>query len=134
MQCITMEGWTSIMYLVQDAVNQPAAVLYFFGLVLVGGFFMLNFVLAVIYDNFVEQHEQLETQRLETDFHSFDLNHGGRIDPEELRKVPWNKSRATAERIERLIEQTDWGPTGSLSMEEFGEVFARLDKIRAMPN
>lgn len=51
-QSITMEGWTDVMYNVQDT-YQPAIVgLYFVILILFGSFFLLNLTLAVIWDNF----------------------------------------------------------------------------------
>lgn len=53
-QCITMEGWTDIMYLVQDAGFGFMASIYFVLLILIGSFFMLNLTLAVIWDNFAQ--------------------------------------------------------------------------------
>ena len=46
-QCITLEGWTPIMYTAMDAVT-GWSVLYFVLLVFTGGFFLLNLTLAVI--------------------------------------------------------------------------------------
>lgn len=56
-QCITMEGWVDIMYMVQDAGYAPVAAVYFVLLILVGSFFMLNLTLAVIWDNFSRANE-----------------------------------------------------------------------------
>ncbi|XRB04885.1 voltage-dependent calcium channel L type [Pycnococcus provasolii] len=50
-QCITLEGWTPIMYWAMDATS-GWAFLYFVLLVFLGGFFVLNLALAVITDTY----------------------------------------------------------------------------------
>jgi len=47
-QCITLEGWTEIVYRVEDATSGWAW-LYFVALLLLGSFFMVNLFLAVLY-------------------------------------------------------------------------------------
>jgi hypothetical protein len=59
-QCITLEGWTPIMYMCMDAVT-GWAVVYFVLLVFTGGFFLLNLALAVItevYDTEIKDEEE----------------------------------------------------------------------------
>lgn len=51
-QSITMEGWTDIMYMCQDANNPVIAALFFILLIVFGSFFLLNLTLAVICDEF----------------------------------------------------------------------------------
>ena len=46
-QCITMEGWTDIMYAADDALGGTYNWIYFMALVIIGSFFMLNLVLGV---------------------------------------------------------------------------------------
>ena len=53
-QCITLEGWTPIMYAAMDAVT-GWSVLYFVLLVFTGGFFLLNLALAVITEVYDEE-------------------------------------------------------------------------------
>ncbi|KAL4124998.1 hypothetical protein PRIC2_008589 [Phytophthora ramorum] len=53
-QCITREGWSDIMYMLQDAGYGAVAVIYFVSFIIFGSFFMLNLTLAVIWDNFSE--------------------------------------------------------------------------------
>ncbi|KAG6610260.1 Voltage-gated Ion Channel (VIC) Superfamily [Phytophthora cinnamomi] len=53
-QCITREGWSDIMYMLQDAGYGTVAVVYFVSFIILGSFFMLNLTLAVIWDNFSE--------------------------------------------------------------------------------
>ena len=52
-QCISLEGWVDVMYMLQDATNQWVWV-YFVPLVVVGGFFVVNLFLAVIFDSFFD--------------------------------------------------------------------------------
>ena len=53
-QCVTLEGWTPIMYAAMDAVT-GWSVLYFVLLVFTGGFFLLNLALAVITEVYDEE-------------------------------------------------------------------------------
>ena len=54
-QCITLEGWTPIMYSAMDAVT-GWSVVYFVLLVFTGGFFLLNLALAVITEVYDEEN------------------------------------------------------------------------------
>ncbi|KAG5210895.1 hypothetical protein JEQ12_013324 [Ovis aries] len=47
-QCITMEGWTDILYNTNDAAGNTWNWLYFLPLIIIGSFFMLNLVLGVL--------------------------------------------------------------------------------------
>ncbi|TSM20246.1 Voltage-dependent L-type calcium channel subunit alpha-1C [Bagarius yarrelli] len=46
-QCITMEGWTDVLYWMQDAMGYELPWVYFVSLVIFGSFFVLNLVLGV---------------------------------------------------------------------------------------
>uniref|UniRef100_A0A8C1N1F1 Voltage-dependent N-type calcium channel subunit alpha-1B n=1 Tax=Cyprinus carpio TaxID=7962 RepID=A0A8C1N1F1_CYPCA len=47
-QCITMEGWTDVLYHANDASGNTWNWLYFIPLIIIGSFFMLNLVLGVL--------------------------------------------------------------------------------------
>uniref|UniRef100_A0A8C4WR28 Voltage-dependent L-type calcium channel subunit alpha n=1 Tax=Eptatretus burgeri TaxID=7764 RepID=A0A8C4WR28_EPTBU len=47
-QCITMEGWTDVLYWMQDAIGYELPWIYFVSLVIFGSFFVLNLVLGVL--------------------------------------------------------------------------------------
>uniref|UniRef100_K3WVK7 Ion transport domain-containing protein n=1 Tax=Globisporangium ultimum (strain ATCC 200006 / CBS 805.95 / DAOM BR144) TaxID=431595 RepID=K3WVK7_GLOUD len=51
-QSITLEGWTVVMYNFQDAHNWTFASLYFVTFTIIGAFFILQFVFAVIWERF----------------------------------------------------------------------------------
>ncbi|MCI4380496.1 hypothetical protein PGIGA_G00240530 [Pangasianodon gigas] len=47
-QCITMEGWTTVLYNANDALGPTWNWLYFIPLIIIGSFFVLNLVLGVL--------------------------------------------------------------------------------------
>ncbi|CAF3020652.1 unnamed protein product [Rotaria sp. Silwood2] len=62
-QCITMEGWTQILYWTNDAVGTLFNWLYFVPLIILGSFFMLNLVLGVLSGEFAKERERVENRR-----------------------------------------------------------------------
>uniref|UniRef100_A0A0N5AJK0 Voltage-dependent calcium channel type A subunit alpha-1 n=1 Tax=Syphacia muris TaxID=451379 RepID=A0A0N5AJK0_9BILA len=62
-QCITMEGWTSIMYYTDDALGSTYNWAYFIPLIVLGSFFMLNLVLGVLSGEFAKEREKVENRR-----------------------------------------------------------------------
>ena len=51
-QVLSLESWVNIMYNYSDAGNSVIAMVFFITVVLMGGFFTLNLVLAIIVDAF----------------------------------------------------------------------------------
>uniref|UniRef100_A0A3P9M7K4 Voltage-dependent L-type calcium channel subunit alpha n=2 Tax=Oryzias latipes TaxID=8090 RepID=A0A3P9M7K4_ORYLA len=47
-QCITMEGWTDVLYWMNDAIGFEIPWIYFVSLVIFGSFFIINLVLGVL--------------------------------------------------------------------------------------
>jgi hypothetical protein len=43
-----MDGWTNIVYNRMDSTNMVIAIIYFCSLILLGSFFLLNLILAVV--------------------------------------------------------------------------------------
>eukprot|EP00069_Balaena_mysticetus_P021833 bmy_13901T0 len=62
-QCITMEGWTDILYNTNDAAGNTWNWLYFLPLIIIGSFFMLNLVLGVLSGEFAKERERVENRR-----------------------------------------------------------------------
>ncbi|XP_077986579.1 voltage-dependent calcium channel type A subunit alpha-1-like isoform X3 [Glandiceps talaboti] len=62
-QCITMEGWTDILYYTNDAVGSSFTWIYFIPLIILGSFFMLNLVLGVLSGEFAKERERVENRR-----------------------------------------------------------------------
>ncbi|CAH8494838.1 unnamed protein product [Dicrocoelium dendriticum] len=62
-QCITMEGWTEVMYATDDVIGDRFNYLYFIPLIILGSFFMLNLVLGVLSGEFAKERERVEKRR-----------------------------------------------------------------------
>ncbi|KAK8724874.1 hypothetical protein OTU49_010957 [Cherax quadricarinatus] len=62
-QCITQEGWTSILYWTNDALGSSYNFLYFVPLIVLGSFFMLNLVLGVLSGEFAKERERVENRQ-----------------------------------------------------------------------
>ncbi|XP_064604467.1 muscle calcium channel subunit alpha-1-like isoform X3 [Liolophura sinensis] len=61
-QCITMEGWTDVMYYINDAVGNGWPWLYFISLIIIGSFFVLNLVLGVLSGEFSKEREKAKAR------------------------------------------------------------------------
>uniref|UniRef100_A0A336JZB9 Voltage-dependent calcium channel type A subunit alpha-1 n=1 Tax=Culicoides sonorensis TaxID=179676 RepID=A0A336JZB9_CULSO len=62
-QCITMEGWTAILYWTNDALGSQFNWIYFVPLIVLGSFFMLNLVLGVLSGEFAKEREKVENRQ-----------------------------------------------------------------------
>ncbi|XP_014661450.1 PREDICTED: muscle calcium channel subunit alpha-1-like [Priapulus caudatus] len=57
-QCVTMEGWTDVMYYIHDAIGNDWPWIYFISLIIIGSFFVLNLVLGVLSGEFSKEREK----------------------------------------------------------------------------
>ncbi|XP_029363336.1 voltage-dependent L-type calcium channel subunit alpha-1D [Echeneis naucrates] len=57
-QCITMEGWTDVLYWMNDAIGFEIPWVYFVSLVIFGSFFIINLVLGVLSGEFSKEREK----------------------------------------------------------------------------
>ncbi|XP_072297751.1 voltage-dependent R-type calcium channel subunit alpha-1E-like isoform X2 [Eucyclogobius newberryi] len=62
-QCITMEGWTAVLYNTNDALGFTWNWVYFIPLIIIGSFFVLNLVLGVLSGEFAKERERVENRR-----------------------------------------------------------------------
>uniref|UniRef100_A0A8C7HTX1 Calcium voltage-gated channel subunit alpha1 E n=1 Tax=Oncorhynchus kisutch TaxID=8019 RepID=A0A8C7HTX1_ONCKI len=62
-QCITMEGWTTVLYNTNDALGPTWNCMYFIPLIIIGSFFVLNLVLGVLSGEFAKERERVENRR-----------------------------------------------------------------------
>nr|XP_036860616.1 voltage-dependent L-type calcium channel subunit alpha-1S isoform X3 [Manis javanica] len=97
-QCITMEGWTDVLYWVNDAIGNEWPWIYFVTLILLGSFFILNLVLGVLSGEFTKEREKAksrgtfqklrEKQQLEEDLRGYLswITQGEVMDAEDLRE------------------------------------------------
>uniref|UniRef100_A0A671PJU7 Voltage-dependent L-type calcium channel subunit alpha n=1 Tax=Sinocyclocheilus anshuiensis TaxID=1608454 RepID=A0A671PJU7_9TELE len=57
-QSITLESWTDVLYWINDAMGNDWPWIYFFTLMLLGSFFILNLVLGVLSGEFTKEREK----------------------------------------------------------------------------
>lgn len=61
-QCISLEGWTDVMYNLQDAMGSGSEWVYFVSMVFFGAFFTMNLILGVLSGEFGKQKEKVESR------------------------------------------------------------------------
>ncbi|CAL1275564.1 unnamed protein product [Larinioides sclopetarius] len=64
--CVTNEGWTAVLYHVNDACGNQWPWIYFLSLIILGSFFVLNLVLGVLSGEFSKEREKAKARG---DFH-----------------------------------------------------------------
>ncbi|KAL7669231.1 hypothetical protein ACOME3_009896 [Neoechinorhynchus agilis] len=57
-QCITMEGWTSIMHKINDSVGNLWPWIYFLSMIIIGSFFIMNLILGVLSGEFSKERDK----------------------------------------------------------------------------
>ncbi|XP_076310649.1 muscle calcium channel subunit alpha-1-like isoform X3 [Tachypleus tridentatus] len=65
-QCVTNEGWTSVLYDINDSMGNEWPWIYFISLIIIGSFFVLNLVLGVLSGEFSKEREKAKARG---DFH-----------------------------------------------------------------
>ncbi|XP_071748883.1 muscle calcium channel subunit alpha-1 isoform X29 [Lepeophtheirus salmonis] len=61
-QCITLEGWTDVLYWVQDAMGSSWQFIYFVSMVVLGAFFVMNLILGVLSGEFSKEREKAQSR------------------------------------------------------------------------
>ncbi|XP_018341904.1 PREDICTED: muscle calcium channel subunit alpha-1 isoform X5 [Trachymyrmex septentrionalis] len=65
-QCITLEGWTDVLYNIEDAMGSSWQWIYFISMVILGAFFVMNLILGVLSGEFSKEREKAKARG---DFH-----------------------------------------------------------------
>ncbi|CAH0562347.1 unnamed protein product [Brassicogethes aeneus] len=65
-QCITLEGWTDVLYNIQDSMGRTWQWSYFVSMVILGAFFVMNLILGVLSGEFSKEREKAKARG---DFH-----------------------------------------------------------------
>ncbi|KAG5668929.1 hypothetical protein PVAND_016838 [Polypedilum vanderplanki] len=61
-QCITLEGWTDVMYSIQDAMGSSWQWIYFVSMVILGAFFVMNLILGVLSGEFSKERTKAKNR------------------------------------------------------------------------
>ncbi|KAJ8376492.1 hypothetical protein SKAU_G00070720 [Synaphobranchus kaupii] len=124
-QCITMEGWTTVLYNTNDALGPRWNWLYFIPLIIIGSFFVLNLVLGVLSGEFAKERERVENRRA-----FMKLRRQQQIERE------LNGYRAWIDRAEEVMlaeENKNSGPSALDVLKRATIKRSRLDMIRHGP-
>ncbi|CAH8485674.1 unnamed protein product [Heterobilharzia americana] len=62
-QCITMEGWTDVLYMTNRTYGSRFNWIYFIPLIVIGAFLLINLVLGVLSGEFAKERERVEKRR-----------------------------------------------------------------------
>nr|XP_012136471.1 PREDICTED: muscle calcium channel subunit alpha-1 isoform X5 [Megachile rotundata] len=65
-QCVTLEGWTDVLYSIEDAMGSSWQWIYFISMVILGAFFVMNLILGVLSGEFSKEREKAKARG---DFH-----------------------------------------------------------------
>uniref|UniRef100_A0A8C4M7J5 Voltage-dependent L-type calcium channel subunit alpha n=1 Tax=Equus asinus asinus TaxID=83772 RepID=A0A8C4M7J5_EQUAS len=121
-QCITMEGWTDVLYWMNDAMGFELPWVYFVSLVIFGSFFVLNLVLGVLSGEFSKEREKAkargdfqklrEKQQLEEDLKGYLdwITQAEDIDPEN-EEEGGEESKRNTHHLKRSLLPTASMPT-----------------------
>jgi len=134
-QCVTLEGWTTIMYDINDSMGNGWPWIYFISLIIIGSFFVLNLVLGVLSGEFSKEREKArargdfkklrEKQQLDEDLKGYLewITQAEDIDPEgetesKLDSPTSNKQSRPGEEIEDGDVTLECGGVGDDSLQQ----------------
>ncbi|XP_056645199.1 muscle calcium channel subunit alpha-1 isoform X7 [Diorhabda sublineata] len=126
-QCITLEGWTDVLYNIQDAMGRTWQWAYFVSMVILGAFFVMNLILGVLSGEFSKEREKAkargdfhklrEKQQLEEDLRGYLdwITQAEDIEPEgedhqnqDNRNITQNEMESTDHIGEEEVQQDSW--------------------------
>ncbi|XP_023163091.2 voltage-dependent calcium channel type D subunit alpha-1 isoform X7 [Drosophila hydei] len=61
-QCVTLEGWTDVLYYIQDAMGSDWQWMYFISMVILGAFFVMNLILGVLSGEFSKERNKAKNR------------------------------------------------------------------------
>ncbi|KAG2493814.1 hypothetical protein HYH03_008033 [Edaphochlamys debaryana] len=107
-QCITMEGWTDIMYLTQDALSYWAWP-YYVAMVVFGSLFLMNLALVVLYVQFTKSEAAVRNQEMQNGVYEEELHDGSTSSGEDR---DFEEEDEEEEEEEGEYEEGDYDPGG----------------------
>ncbi|XP_061511534.1 muscle calcium channel subunit alpha-1 isoform X3 [Anopheles gambiae] len=61
-QCVTLEGWTDMLYYIEDAMGSSWQWVYFISMVILGAFFVMNLILGVLSGEFSKERTKAKNR------------------------------------------------------------------------
>ncbi|KAK3102999.1 hypothetical protein FSP39_015655 [Pinctada imbricata] len=139
-QCITMEGWTSVLYDINDALGNSWPWIYFISLIIIGSFFVLNLVLGVLSGEFSKEREKAkargdfqklrEKQQIEEDLRGYLdwITQAEDIDPENEDEAEEGATPRHKNQTETASEKTEDVESGEIQQTWWHRKSRRLRK------
>lgn len=144
-QCITNEGWTQVMYWMNDSVGNSWPWIYFISMIILGSFFVMNLVLGVLSGEFSKEREKAkargdfhklrEKQQIEEDLRGYLdwITQAEDIEPDdkdgearsEEQKVPMDEDGAGEGSNENMESPSAW----QLKTKQFERANRRLRRV-----
>uniref|UniRef100_A0AAV2L283 Voltage-dependent calcium channel alpha-1 subunit IQ domain-containing protein n=1 Tax=Knipowitschia caucasica TaxID=637954 RepID=A0AAV2L283_KNICA len=134
-QCITMEGWTAVLYNADDALGPSWNWLYFIPLIIIGSFFVLNLVLGVLSGEFAKERERVENRRafmklrrqqqIERELNGYRawIDRAEEVMLAEENKNPGPSALDVLKRATTIKRRgLDTGPGGQMGEEQYGDI------------
>jgi hypothetical protein len=123
-QSTTLEGWSDIMYIIQDGYQPDFGAFFFIFATLTGSFFMLNLALAIVFSVMVNIHEEEADaavhKMLEKFFQEMDSDHNGVVTLGEMSETKFYKRLAiSSAQMTQLFDAIDVNKNGTLEYDEF---------------
>jgi hypothetical protein len=129
-QMVTLEGWTPIQYMIADAGFTSSSWVFPLLLIVFGSLFVLNLVLAVLYNNFMESSEEVarqnEKRAIESMFQALDENGDEWITADELMRIE-EFSQLTEQQLSDLMKAADTNRNGTIDVNEFKAIVEAAD-------
>lgn len=106
-QCVTLEGWTDVLYDIQDSMGNSWQWIYFVSMVILGAFFVMNLILGVLSGEFSKERTKAknrgdfqklrEKQQIEEDLRGYLdwITQAEDIEPENEGSAAQDKAKAT---------------------------------------
>mmetsp|Transcript_55141 Transcript_55141/g.124132 ORF Transcript_55141/g.124132 Transcript_55141/m.124132 type:complete len:1891 (+) Transcript_55141:150-5822(+) len=88
-QCMTLEGWTDLMYMVEDSFSPWFAIIFFITIVVFTNFFLVNVALAVVDEVQDKFREEAEEEALANKAEEAEKDSGTGDDSVDLDPVMW---------------------------------------------
>lgn len=149
-QCVTLEGWTDIMYTCSNLDNPLSgylSMIYWCALILFAGLFVINIALAVIADAHAEAEKaekadllKKKRDKLYALYLKIDTDNSGNVSSQELKDGLLGEGKysgivKTEAEVDEIIARGDANGDGELSLDEFIACFPDLaDQVDANEN
>jgi hypothetical protein len=106
LQAVTFDDWATSMFALEDAYS-PYVIIYYILIVIIGGFFVINLFLAVIFEEFLSV-ARVEKATEDMKVRSTSINEDAALDAKEETKSGKKPSELDEEAKQALLQETEF--------------------------